>query len=188
MYRLDESEIYRLKKVIDKFPQIKEIAEEFNNGGVKWAMAAGVAVYIYCGGDEGLLDDVDIWIASESKEKVAETLGQSWQSQSSERHKAENITFNNFDIFTGCRKFDNEKQVLDYQWTNLVDENLREAQIEDINYFIIAPEDTFLLKIANPREKDKEDIENLKKINLDNDYLQKRKIECNFEAYGNYNF
>lgn len=180
MYRLGESETLRLEKIISKFPQIKEIAKKFNDSGAKWAMAAGTTVYIYCGGDESLLDDVDIWIASESKEKVAETLGQQWQPQSSERHKAENITFNNLDIFTGCRKFDNEKQVLDYQWTNLVGEHLRQAKIEDINYFIVAPEDAFLLKIANPREKDKGDIENLKKINLDNDYLLKRKIECKY--------
>lgn len=181
MYKLKEEENLRLEKVLEKFPKVKEIAKKFNEGGVKWAIAAGTAVFIYCGGDDSLLDDVDIWIASESKQKVVEILGQSWQPQSSERHKAENITFKNLDIFTNCRKFDNDKQILDYRWTKLGEENLREVLIGGVNYKIIVPEDVALLKIANPREKDKIDIQKLEKINLRDDYMQKRKVECNFK-------
>lgn len=59
---LNKDKISRLEKVVEKFPQIKEIVRKFNDGGVKWAIAAGTAVYIYCGGDESLLDDVDIKI------------------------------------------------------------------------------------------------------------------------------
>ena len=168
----------RLEKVIETFPEIKEIVGKFNEVGIKWAIAAGTAAYIYCGGDESSLDDVDIWIASESKEKAAEVLDQEWQSQSSERHKAENIQLGNFDIFTNCRKYQGDKLLLDYQWTDLVEEQLREANIDGINYKIVAPEDVILLKTPNPREKDKEDIRKLENMGLDNNYLQKRKIEC----------
>lgn len=179
MYNLKEDEIFRLEKVIEKFPEIIEIAQKFNDTGVKWAIAAGTAVYIYCGGEESLLDDVDIWIASESKEKVAGILNQKWQSQSSKRHKAENITLGSLDIFINCRKYSKDKLLLDYRWTGLVDGQLRHAIIDGINYKIIAPEDVVLLKAPNPREKDKNDIRKLEEIGLDNDYLQKRKVECN---------
>ena len=170
-----------MEKIIEKFPSIAEFAKRFNEGGVKWAIAAGTAVFIYCGGDESLLDDVDIWIASESKEKVAEILSQEWRSQSSERHKAENITFDNFDIFTNCRKFDNDNQILDYKWTKLSEENLREILIDGVNYKVVSPEDVVLLKSANPREKDKIDIQKLKQSERYSEYLQKRLIECNYQ-------
>lgn len=172
----------RLEKVIKKFPQIKEIAKNFNDCGIKWAVAAGTAVYVYCGEDESSLDDFDIWVASESKEKVAEILGQTWQPQSSERHKAENITLGNLDIFINCRKYQEDKLLLDFLWTDLVDEHQRETTINGVSYKIIAPEDVYLLKFPNPREKDKEDIQKLKNTGLDNDFLQKRFKECNFTS------
>lgn len=187
MTELNNEQINRLNQVICKFPKLEEIARKFNEDGVKWAIAAGTAVYIYCGGDENSLDDVDIWIASESKEKVAEILGQEWQQQSSERHRAENITFGNLDIFTECRKFDNDKQILDYKWTKLVEENLREVLIGDVSCKIIAPEDAVLLKTANPRDKDRGDIQRLEQIGLDNNYLQKRFDECNLNMVGKIN-
>lgn len=174
----DRRQTERLGRVINKFPEIREMARKFNENGVKWAMAAGTAVYIYAGGDEDKLDDVDILIAKESKEKVAKVLGREWQQQSSGRHKAENITFGNLDIFTNCRKFREGKQLLDYQWTNLVDEHLRETAIDSVSYKIVAPEDVVVLKKPNPREKDKEDIERLVKDGLDQKYLQKRLSEC----------
>lgn len=187
-YKLSEDKILRLGEVVEKFPELKEVAKKFNESGVKWAIAAGTATYIYCGGDENSLDDVDIWVALESREKVSEILGQEWQSQSSERHKAENITFDSLDVFTNCRKYQGDKLLLDYRWTGLVDKQLREMVVDGINYKIIAPEDVILLKIANPREGDKKDIQNLEKINLKDDYLQKRKVECKFETYGDDNF
>lgn len=177
---LNKDKISRLEKVVEKFPQIKEIVRKFNDGGVKWAIAAGTAVYIYCGGDESSLDDVDIWIASESKEKVTDILGQAWQPQSSERHRAVNITLNNLDIFTNCQKLDNGKQILDYKWTKLVEGSLKEVQIGDVSYKIVAPEDVILLKTVNPRDKDKGDIQRLEQIDLDNDYLKKRFEECGY--------
>ncbi len=172
----------RLKKVVKKFPQIKEIADKFNQGQVKWAIAAGTAVYIYCGGDESLLDDVDIWIASESKEKVVETLSQEWQPQSSERHQAENITLGVFDIFVNCNKLQEGRQLMDYKWTLLSEDHLREEVIEEVSYRIVAPEDVIVLKKPNAREKDIVDINSMEKIGLDNDYLQKRFIECNLTS------
>lgn len=180
-----ESAFYllRLKRVVEKFPGIKKIATIFNKVKVRWAIAAGTAVYIYCGGDESSLDDVDIWIGSESKEKVAQILDQKWQSQSSERHKAENITLGKFDIFINCRKYQGNKLLLDYQWTDLVDEQLREAIIDGINYKIVAPEDAVLLKDANPREKDKEDISKLRIFGINEDYFRKRVKECRMSLH-----
>lgn len=179
MILLSKEQEERLSKVIDKFPQVKDIAQKFNDAGIKWAIAAGTAVYIYCGGDDSLLDDVDIWIASESKERVAEILGTDWQPQSSERHKAENIQFGSFDVFINCRKFREEEQLLDYQWTKLSEDHLREEAIDEVNYKIVSPEDVVVLKKPNAREKDKADIVLVEKIGLDNDYLQKRFNECN---------
>jgi len=180
MYHLDESKILRLEKVVKKFPEAREIAKKFNDAGIKWAIAAGTAVFIYCGGDESLLDDIDIWIASESKEKTAEILNQSWQPQSSERHKAENIKFKDLDIFINCRKFREDEQLLDYQWTKLSEDHLREEVVEGVSYKIVSPEDVIVLKKPNAREKDKIDIVLVEKIGLDDNYLQERFEECNF--------
>lgn len=180
MFKLNEEQIIRLGRAIKKFPNLKEIAKKFNGGGVKWVIAAGTAVYIYAGGDENKLDDVDIWIAKEDKQEMAKVLGKEWQPQSSERHKAENINFGEFDIFTNCRKFQDEKELLDYKWTDSVSEYLREITIDEVDYKIISPEDVILLKMANPREKDKEDILKLKNLGIDQDYLQKRLLECQY--------
>lgn len=188
MYKLKEEENLRLEKVLEKFPKVKEIAKKFNEGGVKWAIAAGTAVFIYCGGDDSLLDDVDIWIASESKQKVVEILGQSWQPQSSERHKAVNIHLGEFDIFADCQRFGNGQVFIDYRWTNSVEEYIRLIKVGGIEYRIISPEDVAILKMANPREGDKMDIIQLEKLVLDKSYLQKRKIECNFVAHVSHNF
>lgn len=177
---LNKKQVSRLEKVIEKFPQIKEIARKFNDGGVKWAIAAGTATYIYCGGDDSLLDDVDIWIASESKERVAEILGLEWQSQSSERHKAENIAFGSFDIFINCRKFREEKQLLEYQWTKLSEDHLREEPIDGVSYKVVSPEDVVVLKKPNAREKDKIDIVLVEKIGLNENYLKERFKECGY--------
>lgn len=180
MFKLNEEQIIRLGRVIKKFPNLKEIAKKFNGGGVKWAIAAGTAVYIYAGGDEDKLDDVDTWIAKEDKQKTAEILGRRWQPQSSERHKAENINFSEFDIFTNCRKFENDKLLLDYCWTDVAEEHLREEIISGVTYRLISPEDVVLLKMANPREKDKEDILKLENLGIDRDYLQERLLECQY--------
>lgn len=191
MLELNLEQKSHLEKVIEKFPQIKEIAEKFNAGGIKWAVAAGTAVYIYCGGDQSLLDDVDIWIASDSKEKVAEILGQQWQPQLSERHQAENIRLGVFDIFTNCKKLQEGKQIMDYQWTLLSEEHLREEIINGVNYKIVAPEDVVVLKKPNARPKDEIDIDSVKKIGIVNNYLEKRFIECkyfNSKKNGNNNF
>lgn len=61
MAELNNEQISRLNRVICKFPKLEEIAKKFNDRGVKWAIAAGTAVYIYCGGDDNLLDDFDIF-------------------------------------------------------------------------------------------------------------------------------
>ncbi|MGI5825975.1 MAG: hypothetical protein ACOX50_01025 [Patescibacteria group bacterium] len=174
--QLTEKQLSRLKEVIEEFPELKQLAWKLNQSGISWGIAAGTATYIYIGGKE--LDDVDVWIASEDRVIASGILEKEWETQVSERHQAENIYLDNLDIFSDCRKTRGEETLLDYLWTKNVDEYLTEISIEGIDYRVIAPEDIVVLKMANPRESDKEDILNLEKFGLDKDYLRNRLAEC----------
>lgn len=179
MNYLDKDQCSRLGRLIEKFPELKTVAWKLNQAGVSWGIAAGSATYIYVGGKEKDLDDVDIWIDAESKVLAAEALGQEWEPHASDRHQAENIALGDFDIFTNCRRIRGEQVLIDYRWTALVDEHLREADIEGIGYRVVSPEDVVALKMVNPREGDKKDVLRIKKeIDLDQPYLRRRLAEC----------
>lgn len=188
MTQLSSVQILNFKKIIKKFPQIKTIVNELNQTGIQWAIAAGSAFFVYTGGNEEAIDDVDIWIAGDSKEKTAVILKETWIRHSSERHTAENIEMKPFDIFTNCRKYKDGKKLLDYLWTNSVTDNLRKAIIEGIDYQIVSPEDIVILKIPNPRsEKEMLEVKKLIQFGLNKKYLEERLKECNAteEVYKN---
>jgi len=174
--KLTEDQVRRLKEVIAKFPETKALGWKLSQAGVFWGIASGTAAYIYAG--ERNLHDVCVWISPDDKAIVAEILGLDWEPNVSDRHQSENITTDEMDIFTNCRRIRGEKVLIDYRWTQSVDEHLREAILEGVDYRIIAPEDVVALKMVNPREKDTEDVLRLEKIGLDKKYLRKRLAEC----------
>lgn len=179
MKQLNVLQSSRLQKILMKFPQLRRMVSGFNQAEVKWGIAAGTALYIYAGGEEEKLDDVDIWVAREDKGKAATLLGRTWLSRSSERHKAENIELGPIDIFTHCRKFKGKKQLLDYCWTGLVTQSLRRTQLDGVEYRVVSPEDIVLLKMPNPRgEQEMGDIKKLVGLGLDRNYLKQRLGEC----------
>lgn len=180
MIKLSDIQISRLQKIIETFPKIKELALHLNEENIDWALAAGSAYYIYIN-DGQIIDDVDVWISGEDKEKVARILNTSWVSRSSERHQAENIETDSMDIFTNCKKLKDNIQLLDYLWTPSVTQRLRVATIEGVKYQIAAPEDICLLKMANPRnEKEVNQVNKL--LGITNiKYLDERKRECGYK-------
>lgn len=177
----DSSYIPRLQNIINAFPSFSKLANNMNENNVNWAVAAGSAYYVYMGG-EPVWDDIDIWIDGEDKNKVAKLLGMEWTQKQSDRHKAENIEFDIFDIFTNCKKLKNGKVVLDYRWTNLVKNNLKIINLNNVRYYILAPEDVAILKLANPRDNyESEQVKNLLLIS-DVKYLDLRKKECDYKV------
>ncbi|MCL5090515.1 MAG: nucleotidyltransferase [Patescibacteria group bacterium] len=176
--KLEEKQISRLQEVIEKFPELKEVAWKLSESGIFWALASGTAAYIYAGGKKDDLDDVDLWIAAEDKGVVTEILGEEWQGQSSPNHMAENIAFDSLDFFTNCRKIRGEEVLLDYRWTKSVDEHLVEVSLDGVDYQIVSPEDVVVLKMVNSREKDQKDVLALEKMGLDKKYLRQRLAEC----------
>lgn len=174
--KLNREQQLRLEEIINKFPEIKVVADRLNQAGVSWGIAAGAAKYVYIGGGE--LDDVDVWVAAEDKLTVEEVLGQEWQGQFSERHQAENIAFEGLDLFASCRIIKGEEILIDYRWTKAVDDHLLVEEIEGTHYSVIAPEDVVALKMVNPRDEDREDVLALEQMGLDKEYLRNRLAEC----------
>jgi len=177
---MKKDKILRLKNVIRQTPEFSVVAGKFNHNSINWGLAAGSAYYIHTG--DGNIDDrdIDIWIDFKDRERVGEIMTVDWVLKSSERHTAENIEIGCIDVFTNCKKYKNGEEILNYLWTNSVEEHLEKAIVDGIEYKIISPEDVALLKIANPRhEKEREQAENLL-VNYDNKYLELRKRECRF--------
>lgn len=178
--KLKSEETQRLRHIIKTFPSVFKLARILNKNKVNWALAAGSAYYIYTG-DESVLDDVDIWIDTQDKINVSELLSKSWVIKKSDKHKAENIEFDKFDLFTNCKKFKGKEEVLNYKWTSSVAKNLRKVEHGGVDYFVISPEDIVLLKLANPRDS-KEKIQVEKLLSISNDaYLELRKTECDLK-------
>jgi hypothetical protein len=171
-----KEQLSRLKEVIEKFPELKELAWKLNQAGVFWGIASGTATFIYAG--ERKLHDICIWAAPEDKMVVSEATGLEWESNVSDRHQSENIRTGSLDIFTNCRRTRGDEVLIDYRWTKSVDEHLREVALGGVNYRIVSPEDVVSLKMVNPREKDTQDVLLLEKLDLDKDYLRRRLAEC----------
>lgn len=180
MIELSNIQISRLQKIIETFPKIKELAFQLNEKNIDWALAAGSAYYIYIDYEQ-IIDDVDVWISQEDKDKVAQILKTCWVPHSSEHHQAENIETDSLDIFTNCKKLKDNIQLLDYLWTPSVTQQLRVTLIDGVRYQIAAPEDICLLKMANPRNENEINQVNKLLILADKKYLEQRKSECNYK-------
>ena len=68
MKQLTDPQVSRLKKIIEKFPEIKKVALQFNQEGIDWGLAAGSPYFIYFGQEE-FLDDADVWVAEKDKNR-----------------------------------------------------------------------------------------------------------------------
>lgn len=180
MRNLNKNQILRLKRLIKKTFSIREITLKLNEAKVNWGLAAGIAFFIYFGGENKEMEDVDIWVSEKDKEKVGNLFGQIWRHQLSERHRAENFEFGVFDFFTHCQKYKDGKQLLNYRWTDTVTKNLRKVKIDGIEYRIISPEDIAILKIPNPRnQKELNQINKIMAEGIDQQYFNQRLKECN---------
>jgi len=167
-----------LKIIINKYPELIDLANTFNKEKINWAIAAGSAYSIYSNQTD--IDDVDIWISAENKNQIGKILNKPWVKNKSDRHEALNITHKSLDLFTNCIKTKNGNQVLDYVWTHSVSTHLRTIQIDNVNYKVLSPEDIVLLKVANPRsDKEIKQISTLiRKPFFQNKYFQLRLKEC----------
>jgi hypothetical protein len=167
-----------LQQLITKYPQLREVAIKLNSFSVNWGIAAGTAYDIHFNKFDANIDDIDILIDSRDKTKVSEIFNIEWEPHSSERHKALNIKYGDFDFFTDCVKYKNGKEIFNYLWTESVTKHLYKADISGVSYKILSPEDVMILKKANPRDDNEvNQIKNLTKIS-NKDYLNLRSDEC----------